>query len=43
MRGLSSQKTDVACLDRLSLASPKGMRGWLYAALVRGALNAGAS
>ncbi len=43
MRGLSSQKTDVACLDRLSLASPKGMRNWLYAALVRGALNAEAS
>jgi len=43
MRGLSSQKTDVAGLDRLGVAAPKGMKDWLYAALVRGALNAGAS
>jgi len=39
MRGVSSRKTDVACLDRLSLASPKSMKDWLYAALVRGALR----
>jgi acyl-CoA hydrolase len=43
LRGLSSQKTDVAYLDRLSLASPKSMKDWLYAALVRGALDAAAS
>jgi hypothetical protein len=39
VRGLSSQRTDIACLDRLGLASPKGMKDWLYAALVRGALR----
>jgi hypothetical protein len=39
MRGLSSEKTDVACLDRLSLASPKSMKDWFYAALVRGVLR----
>jgi acyl-CoA hydrolase len=43
MRGLSSQKTDVACLDRLGLVPPKSMKDWLYATLVRGALNAAAS
>jgi acyl-CoA hydrolase len=41
--GLSSQKTDVACLDRLGLAPPKSLKDRLYAALVRGALNAAAS
>jgi len=39
MCGVSSRKIDVACLDRLSLASPKSMKDWLYAALVRGALR----
>jgi acyl-CoA hydrolase len=43
MHGLSSQKTDVACLDRLGLTPPKSVKDWLYAALVRGALNAAAS
>jgi hypothetical protein len=39
IRGVSSRKADGACLDRLSLASPKSMKDWLYAALVRGALR----
>jgi hypothetical protein len=38
MRGLSSQKTDDACLGRLGLAPPKSIKDWLYAAVVRGAL-----
>jgi hypothetical protein len=39
MRGFSSQKTDIACLDRLGLAAPKSPKDWLYGLLVRGALR----
>jgi acyl-CoA hydrolase len=39
MRGLSTHGEDVACLDRLGLAPPESAKDWLYAALVRGALN----
>jgi hypothetical protein len=39
LRGLSSRAEDLACLERLGLARPKGPSEWLYAALVRGALN----
>jgi acyl-CoA hydrolase len=42
-RGLSSRPDAKECLDRLGLARPKSAPEWLYAALVRGALNAGAS
>ncbi len=43
MSGLSSRAEDLPCLDRLGLAKPKGVKDWLYAALVRGALRNGAS
>jgi len=39
LRGLPARSQDMACLDRLGLAKPKGMKDWLYAALVRGALR----
>jgi acyl-CoA hydrolase len=40
LQGLSSRPEDGDCLDRLGLARPKHVLEWLYAALVRGALNA---
>jgi len=40
LRGLSRHSEDGACLDRLRLAQPGRFSQWLYAALVRGALNA---
>jgi acyl-CoA hydrolase len=41
LRGLAPRANDKDCLDRLGLAHPKSASEWLYAALVRGALNAG--
>jgi hypothetical protein len=43
LRGLSPRPNGKDCLDRLGLARPGSASEWLYAALVRGALNAGAS
>jgi len=43
LRGLSSRPKAKDCLDRLGLAHPKSVSEWLYAALVRGALNADVS
>jgi hypothetical protein len=40
LRGLSPHAEDVQALDRLGLAPPKSIKDWLYAALVRGALQA---
>jgi acyl-CoA hydrolase len=40
LRGLSSRSADQACLDRLGLARPRTPYEWIYATLVRGALNA---
>ena len=39
LRGLSSRSANLACLDRLGLAQPRTPSDWIYAALVRGALN----
>ena len=39
MRGLSTRMADQDCLDRLGLAHPRNSVEWLYAALVRGAMN----
>ena len=39
LRGLSSRAEDLECLERLGLSHPKRPSEWLYAALVRGALN----
>ena len=39
--GLSRRSEDKECLDRLGLAQPRSFSQWLYAVLVRGALNAG--
>jgi acyl-CoA hydrolase len=39
MRGLASRAENADCLDRLGLAHPRNPPEWLYAALVRGALN----
>jgi acyl-CoA hydrolase len=41
LRGLSPRPNANECLDRLGLARPESVSEWLYAALVRGALNAG--
>jgi acyl-CoA hydrolase len=43
LRGLSPRPDSKDCLDRLELAQPKSASEWLYATLVRGALNAGDS
>jgi hypothetical protein len=40
MSGLSPHSEDVQALDRLGLAPPKSVKDWLYAALLRGALQA---
>ena len=40
VRGLGAGAADADCLDRLGLARPKSVTEWLYAALVRGALQA---
>jgi acyl-CoA hydrolase len=40
VRGLSAPAEYNDCLDRLGLAQPAGIKEWLYAALVRGALHA---
>jgi len=40
LRGMLAQPVDRECLDRLRLARPKGLTERLYAALVRGALQA---
>ena len=39
MRGLTSASADKTCFDRLGLAKPGNFLEWLYAALVRGAMN----
>jgi len=39
LRGLPPRAADRDCLVRLGLATPKTLSEWLYAALVRGALN----
>jgi acyl-CoA hydrolase len=39
LRGVSARPEYADCLDRLGLARPAGMKEWLYAALVRGALT----
>ena len=39
MHGLVARSADSDCLDRLGLAKPRNLSEWLYAALVRGALN----
>ncbi len=39
VRGLVARSADSDCLDRLGLAKPRSLSEWLYAALVRGALN----
>ncbi len=39
LRGLSSRSANLACLGRLGLAQPRTPSEWVYAALVRGALN----
>jgi acyl-CoA hydrolase len=39
LRGLSSRSADLACLDRLGLAQPRTPYEWIYATLVRGALD----
>jgi acyl-CoA hydrolase len=40
LRGLSPRPNGKDCLDRLGLAQPKSASEWLYAVIVRGALNA---
>ncbi len=39
LRGLMSRSNRKDCADRLGLAQPKSASEWVYAALVRGALN----
>lgn len=39
VHGLVARSADSDCLDRLGLAKPRKLSEWLYAALVRGALN----
>lgn len=39
LRGLWARAESPACLGRLGLASPRNLSEWLYAGLVRGALN----
>ena len=39
IRGFGSRSEDTDCLDRLGLARPKSASQWIYAALVRGALD----
>jgi Acetyl-CoA hydrolase/transferase C-terminal domain len=39
LRGLSPHPDGTNCLDRLGLARPRSISEWLYAALVRGALD----
>jgi hypothetical protein len=39
LRGLSPRPDGRDCLDRLGLARPRSISEWLYAALVRGALD----
>jgi acyl-CoA hydrolase len=40
LRGLWPRSDDRECLDRLGLVQPRHFSQWIYAALVRGALNA---
>jgi hypothetical protein len=39
VHGLVARSADSDCLDRLGLAKPRSLSEWLYAALIRGALN----
>jgi hypothetical protein len=39
LRGLSARADHSDCLDRMGLANPRGLSLWIYARLLRGALN----